>query len=343
MGPTLQMLSARPIVQKIVLANGAIILLGALAGTYVTRRFEDAPSWLLVLTFFVCGVTITGIVNFTLLRGLVEPLLQLSRIMRTVHKGYTSTLGMDEPSEPGLRAVSEALAEMLERLEGESRHYSSRLLASIEEERRRIGRELHDETSQTLAATLISLELAEQALAGSSCSEEVAQRVANSRELIGHALEQIKLLVYDLRPSVLDDLGLVPALRWYIKTHVDESVLRVELDVEGARRRLPGEVETALYRVAQEALGNVVRHAEATRVEVVYEAQAGYASLTVVDNGRGFDPESIASDGANPYGLGLLTMRERVDLLGGTMIIDTGYGKGTHVHVVIPLDEGEGQ
>jgi two-component system sensor histidine kinase UhpB len=338
MGTTLQRISRRSTVQRVVVANALIIFVGAVIGTWLTRAAADQPIWLLALIFFAAGVTSTAIVNYTLLRGLIRPLLDVVGIMRSRHKGQGGGIDLDNVDDPNLRALAEALSEMLLRLEGESRHYSSRLLNSIEEERRRIGRELHDETSQTLAATLINLEIAEKGLRNSPV--EVRERVARCKQLLAHSLEQIKLLIYDLRPSTLDDLGLVPALRWYIESHLRSAGLTADTDFESATVRLPGEVETALYRVAQEALANVVKHSGATHVAIKLETHEGYGSLAIIDNGRGFDKLTVAPGGDNPHGVGLLSMQERVELLGGQMTIDTEWGRGTRVHAVVPVHEG---
>jgi two-component system sensor histidine kinase UhpB len=335
MGSTLQRIGGRSTVERVVAANALIIFAGAVIGTWVTRYFDDQPVWLLALIFFAAGVTSTAIVNYTLLRGLIRPLLEVVDIMQSAHKGQSRGVDLHNADDPNLRALAEALSEMLARLEGESRRYSSRLLGSIEDERRRIGRELHDETSQTLAATLINLEIAEKGLR--TCPIEVRERVAHCKQLLVHALEQIKLLIYDLRPSTLDDLGLVPALRWYIDSHLRSADLEVETDFENAQVRLPGEVETALYRVAQEALANVVKHAGATHVAIELETHPGYGSLAIIDNGRGFDRLTVAPGGDNPHGVGLLSMQERVELLGGQMTIDTEWGRGTRVHAVVPV------
>lgn len=335
MGSTLQKIGGRSTVERVVVANAVIIFVGAVIGTWATRYFDEQPIWLLALIFFAAGVTSTAIVNYTLLRGLIRPLLEVVGIMRSTHKGQKGGIDLDDADDPNLRALAEALSEMLARLEGESRNYSSRLLVSIEDERRRIGRELHDETSQTLAATLINLEIAEKGLR--SAPVEARERVAHCKELIAHALDQIKLLIYDLRPSTLDDLGLVPALRWYIDSHLRNAGLEVETDFENATVRLPGHVETALYRVAQEALANVVKHAGATHVDVKLETHAGYGSLAIVDNGRGFDLLTVAPGGENPHGMGLLSMRERIELLGGRMTVDTEWGRGTRIHAVVPV------
>jgi two-component system, NarL family, sensor histidine kinase UhpB len=190
------LLSERPIVEKILIANSAIILVGAVFGTYITRRFADQSSLALTAIFFACGVGITVLANYLVLRAALRPLVELSRAMESLHKGEPQEVHMDS-SDPNLRRVSRSFNDMCQRLEEESKLYSAKLLSSIEEERRRIGRELHDDTSQTLAAVMINLELVEKSLA--EVSPAIRERVANSKDLLRYTLEQIKLLVYDLR------------------------------------------------------------------------------------------------------------------------------------------------
>jgi signal transduction histidine kinase len=156
-----------------------------------------------------------------------------------------------------------------------------------------------------------------------------------ARSLIKQALDQLKAAVYDMRPAMLDDLGLTAALRWYAKARADQPGLAVitNLDEAGARR-LPPQIEIALYRVGQEALANVVKHASASRVDLGLEIKPGFAALTIFDNGRGFD---LAE--ARGRGLGLLSMRERISQLGGRFNIVTEPGGGTRVYAVVTLPE----
>jgi two-component system sensor histidine kinase UhpB len=337
---TTRKLASHPVFGRILLANGLVVVVMTVFATLGSRLWSGIPSGLLAASMAVLGIGAAALTNLVLVRTALHPLLDISRIVEAIRKGADPHLGVgEEQDDPDLSAVSAALMETVDRLEHEARRYSSRLLGSIEDERRRIGRELHDETSQTLAATLINLDLVEKSLGNSPL--EVRQRVTNSRALIEHTLEQIKLLVYDLRPSMLDDLGLIPALRWYIQSHLGGTGLVVDVDFEGARGRLPGETETALYRIAQESLANVVKHARATRVSLRLEIQSGYASFAVHDDGVGFDPSDVLTDRGERYGLGLLSIRERAELLDGTANIISSRDAGTHVYVVVPLKGGE--
>jgi len=336
---TMRKLASHPVFGRILFANGLVVVIVAVAGALASRLWSGVPTGLLATAIAVVGIAAAALTSYVLVRTALHPLLDVSRIVEAVRKGADPHLVVsDDQGDPDLSAISAALMETVDRLEHEARRYSSRLLTSIEDERRRIGRELHDETSQTLAATLINLDLVEKGLG--DCPPDVRRRVTTSKELIGHTMEQIKLLVYDLRPSMLDDLGLIPALRWYIQSHLGGTGLIVDADFAGATGRLAGDTETALYRIAQESLANVVKHARATRVSLRLQIQPGYASFAVHDDGVGFDPDEVLTDRGERYGLGLLSIRERAELLGGTLNIASSRDGGTHVYVVVPLERG---
>lgn len=336
---TMRRLTSHSAVARVLVLNGVMVLAVGVAGVLAGRLWSGVPSAMVATTVALAGLAAVALVDYVLVRATLRPLLEVGRIVEAIHKGADPEIAPEDlRSDSDLSTVSEALMETVERLEHEARRYSSRLLTSIEDERRRIGRELHDETSQTLAATLISLDLVDKSLG--DCSPDVRRRVANSKDLIRHTMEQLKLLIYDLRPTMLDDLGLIPALRWYIESHLDGSDLVVDVDFEGADARIAAETETALYRIAQESLANVVKHAGATRVSVRLEIQPGYASFAVHDDGVGFDPDEVLKDPGERYGLGLLSIRERAELLGGTLNIVSSHDGGTRVYVVVPLREG---
>ena len=338
---TVRRLTSHPAVARLLVVNGIVVAAVGVAGVLAGLLWPEVPPVTVAAAVALAGLAAAALVNYVLVRTTLRPLLEVGRIVEAIHKGADPHLVTEDgQSDPDLSAVSEALMETVDRLEHEARRYSSRLLTSIEDERRRIGRELHDETSQTLAATLINLDLVEKGLG--DCPLDVRSRVATSKELIRHTMEQLKLLIYDLRPAMLDDLGLIPALRWYIQSHLGGSDLLVEVDFEGAeQQRIAAETETALYRIAQESLANVIKHAGATRVSVHLEIHPGYASFAVHDDGVGFDPDEVLKDPGERYGLGLLSIRERAELLGGTVNIVSIHDGGTHVYVVVPLREEE--
>jgi len=321
---------------KMLVANCAIVVV-ATAGAIVVRQLVGHSAVAVGVVVVVGSLAITALVNVALSWRPWAHLSELSAAMESMHKGELRQRVRVDAVDPELHRLSLSFNNMCARLEDESRQYAAKLLSSIEDERRRIGRELHDETSQTLAATLVILNLAEKALASGDLPEAWEQ-VTNSKGLIAHSIDEIKLLVYDLRPVMLDDIGLAPTLRWYIQSHLKDAGPTVVADFDGATLRLPGEVETALYRIAQEVLANAVRHAAATKIVIRLETCPGYADLAVIDNGRGFDPEATLRDSSR-RGVGLLSIKERVELLGGSVNIVSAVGRGTRVYTVIPFDD----
>jgi signal transduction histidine kinase len=199
-----------------------------------------------------------------------------------------------------------------------------RVVAGQEVERRRLARELHDETGQALTSILLGLRALEEA------NNDV--EVENLRELVVATLQDVRRLAVQLRPKALDDFGLVPALERLVQTFSESSGIGVELEAQIGEERLPSDVETTVYRIVQEALTNVVKHAEATRVSILLVRRDATVTAVVEDDGLGFDPEAAGEDS-----LGLEGMRERVELHEGRMTVETAPGSGTTLRVEVPL------
>lgn len=215
-----------------------------------------------------------------------------------------------------------------ERLQGLSR----RLVEVQETERRYIARELHDEASQALTSLMVGLRLLERASADPAA---VMAGVAELETTVNSVLENLHRLAMDLRPASLDHLGLEAALRQYCEMVSDKHGLMVQFEVLKLARRLPPEMETAIYRVVQEAVTNVVRHARATRVDVLLEQRRRSVIAIIEDNGVGFDPAAAAVSNR----LGLFGMRERVEMLNGKLIIESQVGSGTTILIEAPYDD----
>jgi signal transduction histidine kinase len=194
-------------------------------------------------------------------------------------------------------------------------------------ERARLARELHDETGQALTSILLGLKPLEQAAA----SDEVRAAVALVRELVVSTLQVVRRLAVELRPSALDDFGLAPAVERLVDTFREQSGLQVDLEAHLGEARLPSEIETALYRVVQEALTNIVKHAGATRVSVLLRRKDGGLLAVVEDDGAGFDPSRTRE-----AALGLAGMRERLALVGGRLQIESASGAGTTLAAEVP-------
>jgi PAS domain S-box-containing protein len=215
------------------------------------------------------------------------------------------------------------------------RRLSARLMKAQEEERARLSRELHDEIGQALTAMSINLAEIERRLP-TDLQPSIRERLAEASALVEQTSQRISAMALDLRPMLLDDLGLVPATRWYVSRYSERTGIDVQMEVVGLEERLDPEVETTLYRVAQEALTNVARHAQASHVRLRLERKAGLVAATIKDDGRGFEMARLVED-ASERGAGLMGMQERVALLGGGLEIQSSRGEGTCLSVEIPL------
>jgi signal transduction histidine kinase len=209
-----------------------------------------------------------------------------------------------------------------------SRDALRRVVDAQELERSRLARELHDETGQALTSILLGLKHLDDVVE----TEAAREATASIRELVASTLQDVRRLAVELRPSALDDFGLVPAVERLASNLSEQSDLVVDLEAQLGDRRLPPEAETALYRIVQEALTNVVKHADARRVSITLVRKEASAVVVIEDDGRGFDPEAVRA-GA----LGFTGMRERVELVGGRLTVETSPGAGTtlvaEVHV----------
>ncbi len=227
------------------------------------------------------------------------------------------------------RRADRELREAKQRLQA----LSNRMLEIQENERRHLARELHDEIGQALTAVKLNLQALERRV-----DEGAARRLTREvTGLVGAVLDQVRALSLDLRPPQLDDLGLVPALHWLVQRSAGTAPPAVLLHADPQPRRLPASVETAGYRLAQEALTNAMRHARASRVDIQVEDHGDCLKLSVRDDGRGFDLPAALARAASGQSMGLLGMRERVSLAGGQLDISTRPGGGTEVCAVFPL------
>ncbi|HET9324994.1 MAG TPA: GAF domain-containing protein [Gaiellaceae bacterium] len=204
-----------------------------------------------------------------------------------------------------------------------------RVVQGQELERKRLSRELHDETGQALTSILLGLRSIEEAVED---RPEVRESVLSLRELVVATLHDVRRLAVELRPKALDDFGLVPALERLAETFTEQTDIAVHVQSVLGDERLPDEIESALYRIVQEALTNVIKHAQASTVSIVLTKRGDGVAAVIEDDGRGFDPLE-ARDG----GLGLVGMRERIALLGGRVAVESNGDVGTTVAVEVPL------
>ncbi len=248
-----------------------------------------------------------------------------------------------------LRSASQILVD-LQRMYGENgahatqadgdkqfRDASRQVFQIIEEERMRIARDMHDGPAQSMANLVLQAEILERLLDRNP--KQLVAELAEFKNSVRNALEETRRLIFDLRPMTLDDLGLIPTLRKFVKEYGDRYALATRFNVVGQERRLPGNMEGVLFRIIQEALTNVHKHARAKMAEVTMNLQPSRIAIVVKDDGQGFDVPRTEANLHKNKNLGLLSMRERAELEKGTLEIRSQPGRGTEVRVEIPLNK----
>ncbi|MBS4032437.1 MAG: sensor histidine kinase [Clostridiales bacterium] len=214
---------------------------------------------------------------------------------------------------------------------------SVRVIKAQEEERLRVAREIHDGPAQSMANVVLRAEICEKLMAVEP--DKVKQELYDLKEMVKESLHEVRKIIFDLRPMVLDDLGVVPTLRRFIAELQKRNAMSIELVVLGGEeRRLSGPLEVAVFRIVQEALNNINKHAGARRAMIKLEVLPGRVNISITDDGCGFETDPFLND-ANMECFGLLGMRERVELLDGQMKISSVAGKGTEIFVTIPIKE----
>ncbi len=272
------------------------------------------------------------------------PLVSKNKVLGVMNIA-SHTLRRFEPEDVQLlSSISNQIAVAIEnvRLYDELREREGRrgdllrlVISTQEEERRRIARELHDETSQAL--TSLSLELG--AVAGSlpPGADEAEAKLKGIQSIVTRTLDEIHKVIFELRPTLLDDLGLIPAIKWHAENYLEKAGVKVHLESAGQERRLPIEIETAVFRIIQEATTNIIRHAHAHSASISLEFAASSVAAHIEDDGRGFDLNNVVSAAGGKRGLGLLSMKERIEHLGGILRIQSWPDKGTQIDIEVPI------
>ncbi len=305
-------------------------------------------TWsLLLIALFVSTLGILAAILLT--KVLTHPIRELVFLTRRVTQGEMEVQGVvHSQDEIGLLTMAfnkmtqsisrnhkerEKLLEQLKEKEEMRLQLLDKVMIAQEEERKRISRELHDETSQALTSLMVGLKVLESEASFGA----VGERLQEMRKIVSQTLEEVHHLALELRPSVLDDMGLVAALERYVRDYEIKYLIEVDFHVIGFEgRRVSSAVEVAIYRIAQEALTNVAKYAKAENVSVLLDWREDWVSAIVEDDGLGFDPGLVTRRPGQ--GLGLFGMQERTTLLGGTFKLESQLGMGTTVFIKIPVE-----
>jgi signal transduction histidine kinase len=271
---------------------------------------------------------------------------QLSRTLRqrsadlaTSHQQLKQEIAQRKSAEEALKKSEQHYGQLLKQsrhMQEQLRLLSHQLLLAQEEERKRISRELHDVIAQTL--TGINTRLATLKKEASLNTRGIERNIARTQQLVEHSVKIVHRFARELRPTVLDDLGLIPALHAFMKHFKAQTGIRVSLSAFAAVEQVNSVKRTVLYRVAQEALTNVARHAQASQAEVRIQNLDGAVCMKIRDNGKGFQEERVLRTKRSNR-LGLLGMRERLEMVGGNFAVKSALGKGTTVLAQVPLTD----
>ncbi|MBI3912976.1 MAG: GAF domain-containing sensor histidine kinase [Chloroflexi bacterium] len=212
-----------------------------------------------------------------------------------------------------------------------------RILIVEEQVRRELARDLHDGPAQLIAAIIMEFRFLKEVITRKP--ERVQEELTHLEELATHALHQVRNMVFDLRPLILETQGLAPALELYVQKQRETDGFNLHLDTDGFTARLVSQSEAAIFSIVQEAVNNARKHAEAKNVWIVAQQKTGFLTITVQDDGRGFDVASVEGGYSNRGSLGLLNMKERAEIAHAQMTLSSQVGKGTLVSLVLPVEE----
>jgi two-component system sensor histidine kinase UhpB len=325
--PILSMSKRSTLIGQTILVNVFLVtavLFGATSAANLNLRIQD-ERWQFAL--LAMAIMLALLANITMLRRRFSPLERLIEQLEGIDPAQVVAFELPVRGEAEeVDRLAASFRRLLERIEGERRRSGRLVLRAQEEERKRVARDLHDEVNQALTAILLRL----QALMQDAPSAEVERELAELKRLVNQAMEELLQLARQLRPSALDDHGLVPALETQLRRFGDQHGIEATLRTEGEPGAIGDDQQLVVYRVAQEALANVARHAGASHVDVDLATRDGGLDLCVRDDGTGFD---LALP---PSGLGLNGMAERARLVGGELSVYSSPGQGTTVTLHVP-------
>ena len=307
----------------------------------IERQLQAEFKENILLLFFAIGIS-TLVIGIALNQLVIKKLQRFVEAASLFGRGeFKKTISFKSDDE--IKKLAESFNRMAETLTEKmrlERKYLSQIIEAQENERRRISRELHDEIGQALYAIKLNLEMIDKDLPHTT--PVIQRRLGEAKSLSSQTLTAMRRLSLDLRPTMLDDLGLIPTLRWYIQNFSNRLGIYSNFETTGFEEKLSPQIETAFYRIVQEALNNIAKHAQADRVEISLVKRDSRIYASIQDNGKGFDLERVLHLESPERGFGVVGIQERVSLLGGQMDIQTKPGFGTLIHFEIPYENVRG-
>lgn len=332
--------SGLSIFARIAIGNSIIIILGAVGGTLITRIVTERGAELAWIILMVSGGVILSIaLNLYIVKAALAPLQDLQKIALRLSDGTLQDLelSMRHP-DPDTARLAASLGRLIEQLYANNQqlqHLSRRAIRAQEEERIRIARSLHDDTGQALLSLMYTLESLEKYVPR---DDPVLQsRISDALSVASDALGSLRRVIRDLRPAVLDDLGLVSATRWYARSKLEAAGVLLEFQADAESLPLSSEMNITLFRIAQEAVNNISRHAHAEHTFIRLGVEENEVYMDIKDDGIGFQVAGNTAEAINLNHWGLAGIRERINLVNGRLLLVSAPGKGTHLLVRAPL------
>ncbi len=327
------------IYRRILIGNSLVIIVGAIGGTWLTRHLAAIQDVSLIILFVTLGLLLTLLVNYFIVHTVLSPLRELRKIVNKAAKDHTLLSGSEGMyKDPDLQDLVSAINEMLSNLQQRTlqlRALSERALNAQEDERKRIARGLHDDTAQSLSTLIIHLEQIEYSLPEDQAA--LRHKLAQERKLVTNTLDELRNIIWGLRPSILDDLGLSAAIRWYARSKLEAAGVQADLNITDEIKPLGSPVEDTIFRIMQEAVSNILHHSKAHTANFHLWLEEDRVCLEVKDDGQGFDVHDTEGQALYRKQLGLLGIQERASLIGGQVEITSTPGQGTRVYVSIPI------
>jgi len=330
---------------RIAIGNSIIIILGAIGGTLITRIVTERGAELAWIVLMVSvGVVISIALNLYILRAALAPMRELSTLVSRISNSTVQELEVSlrnpDPDTARLAASLSALIEQLYSNNRQLQHLSKRAIRAQEEERIRIARSLHDDTGQALLSLMYTLESLEKHVPKED--QALKDRISDAFSVASDALGSLRRVIRDLRPAVLDDLGLVSATRWYARSKLEAAGVLVEFQADTESLPISSEMNITFFRIAQEAINNISRHAQAEKACIRMGLDQDEIFLDIKDDGIGFQVAGNTAEAIHLNHWGLAGIQERINLVNGRLIVKSAPGKGTHLQVRAPLSSPQG-
>ncbi len=303
--------------------------------SHIDRQLRAELGENIFLLFFAVGISSLALsiaMNHLVIRKL-RHFVEVVTLFGQGHFNRRITFKGDDEIKR-LAANFNLMAKKLAEKMRQERKYLSQIIETQENERKRISRELHDEIGQALTAIKFNLDMIEKDLPENFPA--LTERLEETKSLSRQTITAMRQLSMDLRPTMLDDLGLIPTLRWYIQNFSNRMNIPSRFEATGFDEKLPAQIETAFYRIIQEALSNVAKHSGANLVDISLEKRDATIYASVIDHGKGFDLDKVLHPESLERGFGIIGMQERVSLLGGRITINSNPGAGTHIRIEVP-------